>query len=64
MGKDKTPQEKGGLLSGLANLAKDVSGANLAPCPGKTDMGVKCKRKTRPGYGGCGHRQCSSSHGF
>ena len=53
-----------GIIKGLANLAKEAAGTHLDPCPGKTDMGVKCKSKKRPGYGGCGHRLCSSSHGF
>lgn len=48
----------------FTDLIKDVSGANLEPCPGKTGMGVKCKKKKRPGYPGCGSPMCSSSHNF
>lgn len=54
----------GKILKGLKTLAAEASGANLEPCPGKTDMGVRCKRKKKPGYQGCGSPMCDSSHNF
>lgn len=51
------------IIKGLVNLAKDVKGAGLEPCTGKTGPGIRCKKKARPGYGGCGDPKCTTTFG-
>lgn len=52
-----------GFLKGAATLLREASGANLERCPGKTAPGIKCKKKVRPGYGGCGDPKCTTTFG-
>lgn len=54
----------GKIAKWVKEVAQEAAGTHLDTCPGRTDLGVACKKKKRPGYPGCGRPECSSSHGF